>query len=335
MGETPIQYTRRPDDRTLKEWRRRSRRSENVFAGLIDDGTDAANEQARATLRQGITKVQKGVAAVATVRAMEDSLRGNQPAENAAFKLARPPTREFEKLARARGRSTGFREGPGAEHFVGRAFDEHAATAQAPPPAAAATAQEALPSPQPRRQRPTAAPLVPVELEDSLASRLASQDVRRKPLVAGNQYGNYQLGLPLELALQNCARSAAARKKAAESRATSAIDTMMEESGWGEEWAELLAASGQARDMEGALRSSLLDLMGSSQRVAPGAGGGWGLPSVDAFRNIPVMTPDGKHRESSWALHGRRGSPSPQRRKGSPEKWESPFARHHPAARRR
>ena len=106
-----------------------------MFAGLIDDGTDAANEQARATLRQGITKVQKGVAAVATVRAMEDSLRGNQPAENAAFKLARPPTREFEKLARARGRSTGFREGPGAEHFVGRAFDEHVATAQAPPPA--------------------------------------------------------------------------------------------------------------------------------------------------------------------------------------------------------
>ena len=90
-----------------------------------------------------------------------------------------------------------------------------------------------------------------------------------------------------------------------------------------------------SRDMEGALRSSLLDLMGSSQRVAPGAGGGWGLPSVDAFRNIPVMTPDGKHRESSWALHGRRGSPSPQRRKASPEKWESPFARHHPAARRR
>ena len=69
---------------------------------------------------------------------MPAAMRGNQPAENAAFKLARPPTREFEKLARARGRSTGFREGPGAEHFVGRAFDEHVATAQAPPPAAAA-----------------------------------------------------------------------------------------------------------------------------------------------------------------------------------------------------
>ena len=51
MGETPIQYTRRPDDHTLKEWRRRSRRSANMFAGLIDDGTDAANEQARATLK--------------------------------------------------------------------------------------------------------------------------------------------------------------------------------------------------------------------------------------------------------------------------------------------
>ena len=36
---------------------------------------------------------------------------------------------------------------------------------------------------------------------------------------------------------------------------------------------EVLAASGQARDMEGVLRSSLLDLMGGSQRVAPGAGG--------------------------------------------------------------
>eukprot|EP01046_Picozoa_sp_COSAG06_P112588 COSAG06_NODE_59261_length_274_cov_2.165714_1_plen_81_part_10 len=78
-----------------------------------------------------------------------------------------------------------------------------------------------------------------------------------------------QTGPALDLALQNSARAACARKKAGDSRAASAIDALMEQSGWSKEWSELLNASQQAREMDDVLRTSLLELMGTGQRVAP------------------------------------------------------------------
>lgn len=339
MSSTPIQYTHKPDKGTLQEWRRRARSSEDVFVGLLNDGTVEAKAEKLEKLQKTVAKVQKGIRVVSAVRGFEDGLEEPPPA-NSAFQLERPATREFERIARDHGRKTGFREGPAATHYKGGAFGDVFTAAPATdstaaqPEAAAAAKFDGAESPtkagRPRGTGPSPVPLFPVELEDSLAAHLASQDIRKKPLQAGKEYGMLQTGPALDLALQNSARAACARKKAGDSRAASAIDALMEQSGWSKEWSELLNASQQAREMDDVLRTSLLELMGTGQRVAPTAGGGWGLPSVDAYKVCPVMTPDGGHRSSNWALHGRR-SPAGRRRGGrkSPTKWESPMAKFH------
>lgn len=339
MSSTPIQYTHKPDKGTLQEWRRRARSSEDVFVGLLNDGTVEAKAEKLEKLQKTVAKVQKGIRVVSAVRGFEDGLEEPPPA-NSAFQLERPATREFERIARDHGRKTGFREGPAATHYRGGAFGDVFTAAPATdstaaqPEAAAAAKFDGAESPtkagRSRGTGPSPVPLFPVELEDSLAAHLASQDIRKKPLQAGKEYGMLQTGPALDLALQNSARAACARKKAGDSRAASAIDALMEQSGWSKEWSELLNASQQAREMDDVLRTSLLELMGTGQRVAPTAGGGWGLPSVDAYKVCPVMTPDGGHRSSNWALHGRR-SPAGRRRGGrkSPTKWESPMAKFH------
>eukprot|EP01043_Picozoa_sp_COSAG02_P002017 COSAG02_NODE_45_length_45811_cov_83.565891_5_plen_343_part_00 len=339
MSSTPIQYTHKPDEDTLKEWRRRARRSEDVFVGLLDDGSVEANTERMERVQQTVKKVRKGVAAVTVTHGFEDSLEAPAPA-NSTMQLERPPTREFHKIARGHGRRTSFREGPAVSHYkvgafgdvVGRVFPTIPAAVQgslsadrsngADSPTTAARSQDHV---------ATSAPLFPVELEDSLASHLASQDIRKKPLNVGKEFGMLQTGPALDLALQNSARAAAARKKADDNRAASAIDALMEQSGWSKEWNELLNASQRMREMDDALRTSLLEMMGTGQRVAPTAGGGWGLPSVDAYKTCPVMTPDGEHRSSEWALHGRR-SPAGRRRvsgRRSPTKWKSPLMSFH------
>ena len=343
MSATPIQYGQKVDEPTLAKWRQKARLSEGVFVGLLDDGTAQRQAERRQRVSKTVAKVRHGVSVVASVSAFEDGAE-EEPPSNRKYQLERPPTREFEQIARDRGRQTGFREGPAATHYRGGAFGDMTAASPGKASgedtavAAAAAGGEfdgGAESPTRAAARgfgPAPVPLYEVSLEDSLAAHLASTDIRKKPLFAGKTYGNLQTGPALELALQNAARAAAARKKAGDSRAQSAIDALMEQSGWSKEWSELLNASAQAREMDEVLRTSLLDLMGTGQRVAPTAGGGWGLPSNDAYKICPVMTPDGGHRSSKWALHGRR---SPARKgKGpggaaSPTKWEAPYAKYH------
>lgn len=349
MATTPLHWGQKPDGATLAEWRKKARRSEDVFVGLLDDGTTERMAERQGRVKNTVSKMRRGVAAVTAIGALEDGLE-EEPPSNRKYQLGRPPTREFEQMARDRGRETGFREGPAADHFTGAAFgyttaaspgktakqllaDHLAAGEDSGVAAAAAGEADDVESPT---RRPGIGPapvlLYEVELEDSLAAHLASQDHRKQPLHAGKTFGVLQTGPALELSLQNAARSSCARKKAGDTRAQSAIDGLMEQSGWGKEWSEMLNASAQAREMDAVLRTSLLDLMGTGQRVAPTAGGGWGLPSNDAYKICPVMTPDGGHRSSRWALHGRR-SPA---RKGqgpggavSPTKWEAPYAKYH------
>lgn len=310
-----------------------------MFVGLLDDGSVEAKAERMERVHQTVKKVRNGVAVVTATHGFEDGLEALTPA-NSAVQLERPPTREFHKIARDHGRRTSFREGPAVTHYKGGAFGDvvgrvtptMSATAQASPPTATSDGTDSPTTAT--RARATVAksvPLFPVELEDSLASHLANQDIRKKPLNAGKEFGMLQMGPALDLALRNSARAAAARKKAGDNRAASAIDALMEQSGWSKEWNELLNASQRMREMDDALRASLLDMMGTGQRVAPTAGGGWGLPSVDAYKTCPVMTPEGGHRSSEWALHGRR-SPAGRRRasgRRSPSKWKSPLMSFH------
>ena len=328
---TPIQYAQKPDENTLHEWRRRAMRSEDAFVGLLNDGSAEAKAERLGRVQQTVEKVRKGATVATATRGFEDGLAAPAPA-NSRIQLERPPTREFHKIARDHGRRTSFREGPAVSLYKGGAFGNATAGTLAAVEASRSDAAES-PTRAARSKRTVAesTPLFPVELEDSLAAHLASQDIRKKPLNTGNAFGMLQTGPALDLALQNSARAAAARKKADDSRATSAIDALMEQSGWSKEWNELLNSSQRMREMDEALRTSLLEMMGSGSRVAPTAGGGWGLPSVDAYKLRPVMTPEGGHRSSDWALHGRR-SPAGKRStsgKRSPTKWKSPLMKFH------
>ena len=54
MSSTPIQYTHKPDKDTLQEWRRRAMKSEDVFVGLLDDGSvEAKAERKVADFNEG------------------------------------------------------------------------------------------------------------------------------------------------------------------------------------------------------------------------------------------------------------------------------------------
>eukprot|EP01046_Picozoa_sp_COSAG06_P072967 COSAG06_NODE_21596_length_751_cov_1.680982_1_plen_132_part_00 len=93
MSSTPIQYTHKPDKGTLQEWRRRARSSEDVFVGLLNDGTVEAKAEKLEKLQKTVAKVQKGIRVVSAVRGFEDGLEEPPPA-NSAFQLERPATRE-------------------------------------------------------------------------------------------------------------------------------------------------------------------------------------------------------------------------------------------------
>jgi hypothetical protein len=237
---------RGPDAQTRESWRQKSNASRVIFHGLLK--YDAAAEEEAAAAHEVAQRARMKVRRVLSVaEAMEAFNAGDGPAppDNAVPSEGRPATREYERIARARGRRAGFARDCKGSVFRVSSFVEHVTPAPSQSPAPGPALEPEHPE-QAQARYPNV--LAEVSLgESSLAHKLASQDIRRQPLLAGNSFGALQIGPALDQAL------------------TSSTRTMMARSS---------ATGGVAQDDAEALSEALLSLMGSG-RVSPRTTGGW------------------------------------------------------------
>ena len=182
-----------------RSWQKKCAQSRTIFHGLLksDPTAEAEAEVARFAAQRARDKVKVAANLASSAFAFHGPDGVLPPLDTAASPgpPARPPTREYQRIARAaEDRERLSRSARCISPVCRQTFTP--ATFSGSPPPLATLEQPASVAAQPRQQR-AASPsslrnkLVPVSLSHSLAKDLC--DARQLPLVAGNSFGAWQV----------------------------------------------------------------------------------------------------------------------------------------------
>lgn len=293
-----------------RSWQEKCKQSSRAFHGLLkhDPVAEAEAAAARIAAKQARSKVRRVLTKrMAEITSAFHSGEGPAPPDNASTVPGRPPTREYQRIARGRGRQTGFSDA----NRDGTLFNPNLSAVAAPPQAAnLAPVVEPEPEPEQHSASPQRNELVPVSLSQSLANDLC--DTRQLPLVAGKTFGALQLGPALDLALATSARAAVARQNANATRCAG-DDASDSAGGFGSGAGSEFGSEQELEEQVSALSEALLSLMGRSpqQQQGPAATGGWNQPQIESFG--PGRQSDNQRvPEDRWQAVGRAPSPEAQ-----------------------